>query len=325
MADKVRVWQASDVGAPLTLAQAPRPEPQAGEVRIRVRACGLNFADTLMLRGRYQEAPPIPIVPGMELSGRVETLGPEVSQPPVGTRVAVYAGYGGLAEAVCVPAAACVPVPDTIDMETAAAFQIVYGTAHLALARRAGLQPGERLVVTGAAGGTGLATVQIGALLGAEVIAIARGAEKLEIARQAGATHTLDASTEDLRTAIKDLGGADVVVDTVGAPLWDAIFRAANPEARLFPIGFAGGTVPELRANHLLVKNLTICGFYWGGYLRFAPRALADSLGQVLDWMSSGALTLRIGTHLPFEEAVAGLDLLRDRKATGKIVVTFPE
>ena len=320
----IRRWQAAAPGAPLALVESPAPAPGAHEVRIRTGACGLNFADTLMLAGRYQEKPPLPIVPGMELSGIVEAQGAQVSHPAVATRVAVHAGHGGLAEAVCVPAAACVPIPDAIDMETAAAFQVVYGTAHLALSRRARLQPGERLVVTGAAGGTGLATVQIGALMGAKVIAIARGDEKLDIARSAGATHTIDAESDGIRDRIRALGGADIVVDTVGAPLWDEVYRAANPEARLFPLGFAGGAVPELRANHLMVKNLTICGFYWGGYLRFAPDALAASLGQVLDWLATGALSLHIGHRVPFEAAETGLDLLRTRKATGKVVVTFP-
>jgi len=320
----IRRWQAIKPGAPLALVAAQHPAPGAREVRIRSRACGLNFADTLMLAGRYQEKPPLPIVPGMELSGIVEAQGAQVSHPAVGTRVAVHAGHGGLAEAICVPAASCVPIPDALDMETAAAFQVVYGTAHLALSHRARLRPGERLVVTGAAGGTGLATVQIGALMGAEVIAIARGADKLDIARAAGAAHAIDAASEGIRDRIKALGGADIVVDTVGAPLWDEVYRAANPEARLFPIGFAGGTVPELRANHLMVKNLTICGFYWGGYLRFAPDLLASSLGHVLGWLATGALSLRIGHRVPFEEADRGLDLLRTRKATGKVVVTFP-
>jgi NADPH2:quinone reductase len=226
-----------------------------------------------------------------------------------------------LSEALNVAASSCVEVPEGIDMETAAAFQIVYGTAHLALSRRAALRPGERLVVTGAAGGTGLAAVQIGALMGAEVIAVARGADKLKIARDAGAAHGIDAECADLRARIKALGGADIVVDTVGAPLWEEVYRAANPEGRLFPIGFAGGKVPELRANHLLVKNLSVMGFYWGGYLKFAPDALARSLAEVLNWIADGRLTVRIGARFPLMQADAALNLIRSRGAKGKVVV----
>jgi NADPH2:quinone reductase len=210
-----------------------------------------------------------------------------------------------------------------MDMETAAAFQIVYGTAHMALARRARLMPGERLVVTGASGGSGLAAVEVGAAMGAEVIAIARGAEKLGIAADAGARHGIDADAPDIRERVKALGGADVVFDTVGGALWQALFRAANPEARLLPIGFAGGEVPQIKANHLLVKNLTVIGLYWGGYLRFAPQALADSLAEVMGWIAEGRLTLKIGARYPFDAVPEALAALEARDVAGKIVVTM--
>ncbi len=322
LSQNIRQWQADDVAGPLELKQVSLPAPGPGEVRIRVAACGLNFADTLMLEERYQEKPPWPLVLGMEVSGIVEAVGAGVTAPAVGSRVAAFAGHGGLSEAICLPAGACIALPKSVDMAAGAAFQVVYGTAHLALSRRAALRPGERLVVTGAAGGTGLATVQVGAAMGAEVVAIACGTEKLDLAKRAGAAHGIDASASDIRSRIKALGGADVVVDTVGAPLWDELLRAANPEARLFPIGFAGGEVPRIKANHLLVKNLSVLGFYWGGYLRFAPAALHQSLAHVLDWISTGKLEVQVSARYPFDQADKALAVIRRREARGKIVVT---
>jgi NADPH2:quinone reductase len=314
-------WQATAPGAPLLLASAPLPHPGPGEVRLRIAACGLNFADTLLLAGRYQDQPSPPLVPGMEMAGIVEAAGPGVAAPSPGTRVAVHAGAGGLARHAVVPAALCRALPDGLDMARAAAFQVVYGTAYLALARRARLAPGERLAVTGAAGGTGLAAVELGALMGAEVVAVARGAAKLETARAAGARHALDAELPDLRDRLKALGGIDVGVDTVGGALWEALFRAARPEGRLLPLGFAGGEVPQIKANHLLVKNLSVIGFNLGAYRTIAPEALAESLGQVMDWLLAGRLSLRIGARFRFEEAQAALQAMTSRAVAGKIVV----
>lgn len=324
MTNEVRAWAADAPGVPLRAIRQAEPRPGPGKVRIRVAACGLNFADTLMLAGRYQEQPDPPIIPGMEVCGVVDALGTRVSALAVGQRVTAYVGHGGLAEALCVPVESCIALPDRIGDVDGAAFQIAYGTTHLALTHRAHLQPGERLVVTGAAGGTGLAAVQIGAQLGAEVIAIARGAAKRAVAQDAGAAHTFDAESADLREEIRAIGGVAVGLDTVGAPLWDTLLSAANPEARLFPLGFAGGRVPLIKANHLLVKNLTVIGFYWGGYQRFAPQVLTESLQQVLAWMEAGDLKVPVGARYPFTEADRALEALRDGTAAGKIVVTMP-
>ncbi|MEL6208132.1 MAG: NADPH:quinone oxidoreductase family protein [Pseudomonadota bacterium] len=299
------------------------PPPGPGQARVKIAACALNFADLLMIEGRYQEMPEPPFALGMEMAGTVEALGRDTTGPPPGTRVAIYAGCGGLAEAGNFPVELLTPVPDAISTETAAAFQIAYGTAHLALAHRATLRPGERLVVTGAGGGAGLSAVEVGALMGAEVVAVARGHDKMEVARRAGAAHVLDSDRLDLRAEILSLGGADVVYDTVGGDLWEALFRAANPEARLMPIGFAGGSVPQIKANHLLVKNLTVIGLYWGAYLKFAPSTLTRSLAQVLKWLAEGKLTLHIGARYPFAEAGAALEALKSRSVAGKIVVTM--
>lgn len=305
------------------LADIPLPAPGAGEVTVAVEACGLNFADLLMMRGRYQERPEPPVVLGMEMAGRVTALGPGVGSLAPGDRVAAFSGQGGLAEAANVPAARCVRLPDAMPARDAAAFQVAYGTSHVALAHRARLLPGERLVVTGAAGGVGLTAVEIGALMGAEVIAVARGQEKLEIARRAGAAHLIDAESGDIRGQIRALGGADVIYETVGGALWEECFRAARPEGRLLAIGFAGGEVPQIPANHLLVKNLSVIGLYWGGYLAFRPEVLTESLEQLFAWYAEGRIRPHVSHELPLERAGEALDLLRQRKSTGKVVVTM--
>ncbi len=309
-------------GAALEADDVAPPEPGPGQVRLRIAAAGVNFADTLMVKGTYQERPERPFAPGIEVAGVVEALGDGVAAPALGTRVAAMVGHGGFAEAALAPARACVPLPERLPDDEAAVLQVAYGTAHLAFARRARLVPGERLLVTGAAGGVGLTAVEVGRLMGAEVIAAARGPERLTIAEAAGAQHLIDPGTEDLRDRVKALGGADVVFDAVGGAQWEAAFRAANPEARLLPIGFASGEVPQIPANILLVKNLTVIGLYWGGYARFAPEVLAESAAQLVAWHGEGAIRPHISHRLPLREANIALDLLRRREATGKVVLT---
>ncbi|MDK3018136.1 NADPH:quinone oxidoreductase family protein [Pseudodonghicola flavimaris] len=318
----MRVYQIETIGAPGRLTELPCPEPGPGQIRVAIRACGLNFADLLMQKGTYQDTPPAPFVPGMEIAGVVDSLGEGVTGFARGDRVAVYCGHGGLAEFGVFDAARVARIPDQMSFEDAAAFQIAYGTSHMALDQRARLQPGETLLVTGAAGGVGLTAVEIGKLMGATVIAQARGADKLAVARAAGADHLIDAG-EDLRQRVLDLGGADVVYDAVGGDLWKAAFRACNPEARLLPIGFASGEVPQIPANHLLVKNLTVIGFYIGGYLKFRPAALTESLRTLTGWYLEGRLTPHVSNVLPLDRVEEGLALLRDRRSTGKVVITL--
>ncbi len=317
----MRAFRVEAPGATPRLVRIARPEPGPGEVLVRVAACGLNFADLLMLRGTYQDMPESPFTPGMEIAGRVEALGPGTRGPSPDTRVAVFGGHGGLAEYGCFPAERAVPLPDSMDDVTAAGFLVAYGTSHLALARRARLEPGESLLVLGAAGGVGLTAVEIGALMGAEVVACARGADRLEIARRAGAAHLVDSEEGDLRERLRAVGGADVVYDPVGGPLFAAALRAARPEARILSIGFASGEVPEIRANHLLVKNLTVMGFYWGGYFRFRPEAVTESLADLMRWHGEGRLAPHVSHVLPLSRAGDALELLRTRRATGKVVV----
>lgn len=303
------------------LQEVPLPSPGPGELLVRVMACGLNFADLLMREGKYQEKPPLPYTPGMEVAGVVTALGPGVAGPVPGTRVLAFLNHGGLADEALAPAERVVPIPDAMPFDQAAAFPIAYGTSHLALAHKARLQPGETLLVLGAAGGVGLTAVEIGKRMGARVVASARGAGKLEIARAAGADEVIDSDTPDLKAAFKALGGVDVVYDAVGGAGFDAALSACRPEGRLLAIGFASGQVPQVPANLLLVKNLSVMGLYWGGYLKFAPQVLTGSLATLLGWYAEGGLRPHISHCLPFDALPQALELLRDRKSTGKVVV----
>ncbi|MBT0956180.1 NADPH:quinone oxidoreductase family protein [Alphaproteobacteria bacterium KMM 3653] len=319
----MKAFQLQELGAPPALVETTAPAPAPGEVRLRVAACGLNFADLLMVKGTYQESPPLPFAPGMEMAGTVDALGEGVTHLSLGQRVVAFAGYGGLAEMAVVGADRCVPMPDAMPMDHAAAFIVAYGTSHLALTHRAALQPGETLVVTGAAGGVGLTAVELGAKMGAKVIAIARGADKLKVAQEAGAHHLIDAESEDIKGQLKALGGIDVAYDVVGGDLFDACFRAAKPQARIIVVGFAGGGVPQIKANHLLVKNISVIGYYWGGYLAFDAAPLTRSLTELLSMYEAGEIHPHISHHIPLENAAEGLDLLRSRRSTGKVVVTM--
>ena len=317
-------WRIETIGSPACLREQPLAEPGPGEARIQIAACGLNFADLLMAAGKYQERPALPFTPGLEFAGTVDALGPGTIGPAIGTRVATFAGSGGLAQAACVPANRLLVIPDQMSFSDAAAFQIAYGTAHLALEHKARLTSGETLLVTGAAGGVGLTAVEIGKRMGARVIASARGAEKLAAARAAGADHLIDSDTADLKAALRALGGVDVVFDPVGGPAFDAALRATNPEGRLLSIGFASGIVPQIPANLLLVKNLSVMGLYWGGYMAFRPEILTNSMATLFGWYAEGGLRPHISHVLPFDQLPQGLELLRSRASTGKVVITMP-
>lgn len=298
------------------------PEPAPGEVRIDVRACGLNFADLLMIQGRYQEKPALPATLGMEVAGVIAAVGSEVGGLTPGMRVAAVPGIGGLAEACVAPAARCVLLPEAMSFTDAAAFQIAYGTSHVALDTRAGLKKGETLVVLGAAGGVGLTAVEIGRRMGARVIAVARGADKLAVAEAAGAEVTIDSDEGGLEERLKALGGVDVVYDAVGEPMATAALRATKPGGRFLVIGFAAGEVPVFKANYLLVKNITVHGLYWGGYLTFDPAVLTGSLTRLFGWYADGGLRPHVSHVLPLDRALEGLELLKARASTGKVVIT---
>ncbi|MFN4193676.1 MAG: NADPH:quinone oxidoreductase family protein [Tabrizicola sp.] len=317
----MQAWQVLEPGAAPTLGSVDSPIPVKGEIVVRVEAVGLNFADMLSIQGKYQVRHPFPYVPGMELSGVVETLGPETEGPAPGTRVLSTCSSGALAERVALPAARVCPIPDGMSFSEAAGFPIAYGTSHLALTHTARLRAGETLFVTGAAGGVGLTAVEIGKRLGARVIASARGKERLEVARAAGADVLIDSEAPGLKETLRAEGGVDVVYDAVGGPAFDAALRACRPEGRLLAIGFASGEVPQIPANLLLVKNLTVSGFWYGGMEAHAPSLVAASMAELLRWRAEGLIRPHVSHVLPFSAFPEGLALLRDRKATGKVVI----
>lgn len=313
--------QVTAYDTPLTLRELDIPLPKAGEVTVRVATCGLNFGDTLAIKGTYQEKPSLPFTPGMELAGTIHAVGAGVTHLQAGQRIAAYSGQDGLAAYAAVSADKCVAIPDVMPFVDAAAFLITYATSHLALEDKARLRPGERLLVLGASGGVGLTAVELGKLMGAEVIACARGAAKLEICRRLGADHLIDSDADDIRDAVKALGGADVLYDPIGGEQFKAAFRACNPGARLLPLGFASGEVPQIPANILLVKNMTVLGLYIGGYAKLNPKALTDSFETLIGWYVAGKIKPHVSHVLPLRAANEGLDLLRTRKATGKVVI----
>ena len=321
----MQAWQVLEIGQAAIRQEMAQPHAGPGQVRLRLAACGLNFADLLMQQGRYQEHPALPYVPGMEFAGWVDALGPDTAGVVLGQRVAAFGGSGGMAEYAVVPAERLVPIPDGMSFAEAAGFQIAYGTSHLALDHKARLLPGETLLVLGAAGGVGLTAVEIGKRMGARVIACARGPEKRAVALTAGADDFIDSDAADLKAAFKAIGGVDVVYDPVGGAAFDAAMSACRPEGRLLAIGFASGQVPQVPANRLLVKNLSVMGLYWGGYLKFAPQILTQSLRTLFDWYSEGSLRPHISHVLPFDRYPDGLELLRSRQATGKVVVQISE
>ena len=317
----MQAWQVPEFGAAPLRIEIAAPVPAKGEIVVRVEAVGLNFADMLSIQGKYQVRQSPPFIPGMELAGVVEALGPGVDGPAPGTRVLATCPAGALAERISLPARRLTPLPDAMGFEEAAGFPIAYGTSHLALTHTARLQPGETVFVTGAAGGVGLTAVEIGKRLGARVIASARGADRLAIARQAGADVVIDSDAPGLKEALRAEGGVDVVYDVVGGLAFDQALRACKPEGRLLAIGFASGEVPQVPANLLLVKNLTVSGFWYGGYESHAPQRVADSMAQLLRWRAEGAIRPHVSQVLPFDAFPEGLALLRDRKATGKVVI----
>ena len=286
----------------LFIEELASPSVTAGQVKVAVHACGINFADTLMIAGQYQVKPPFPFTPGFEVAGEVAAVGPEVTQYKPGDRVIAFTDYGGYAEEVITPATSCLPIPDNMNFVDAAAFMVAYGTSHLALDHRARLQAGEVLLVHGAAGGVGLTAVEIGKHMGATIIATASTPAKLAIAQQYGADHLINYREENFRDRVKEITGgkgADVIYDPVGGDVFDQSLRCLNLEGRLLVIGFASGRIPQIPANLALVKNCNIVGVYWGAYSQRQPHTLLQSMQTLLDWYSQGKLKPHISATYP--------------------------
>jgi NADPH2:quinone reductase len=309
----------------LEAGELPKPKPGPGEILIAVQAAGVNFADTLLVAGKYQEKPAFPFAAGMEAAGTVAECGPGAARFKPGERVFATAEHGAFAEFAAVPESDAFAMPPGMDFVTAAAFPVIYGTAHLALTRYLKLRPGETLVVHGAGGGAGLAAVECGKALGATVIATAGSAEKLALAKAHGADHGVNYASEDLRLRIKELAGgegADAVFDPVGGDAFDASLRSTRWGGRIAVIGFASGRVPQIPANILLVKNLAVHGIYWGGHRRRQVAAVAAGYGELLRWHAEGRLKPHVSHRVPLAQAARALELLTSRRAQGKVVVT---
>ena len=306
----------------LAIEELPAPHPGPGEVSIEVQAAGVNFADLLIVKGEYQHKPPFPFAPGMEAAGTIRALGEGVTGLQVGQRVLAMLDSGGYAEEVVARAHEVTPIPESMDFETAATFPIVYATSHLALGHRARLEPGEVLLVHGASGGVGLTAVEIGKAMGATVIASASSAEKLHVALEHGADFVINYAEEDIRQRVLDLtGGADVVYDPVGGDAFTASLRCINPGGRILIIGFASGTIPQIPANHLLVKDAAALGFSVNQLRRNNPEAVQAAMRELLAWVADGRLKPLVSSVVPFEEFQDAMRLLRDRRSTGKVAI----
>ena len=315
------------LGGPLalTLEDVPIPRPEAGQVIVRVGAVALNFFDTLITRGKYQHKPELPFSPGGEIAGTVEEIGAGVMGLKAGDRVMAYIGWGGARERVAVDASAAVPIPPGVSVEMASAVSITYGTATHGLIDRGGLKEGETVAVLGAAGGAGQAAVQIAKLMGARVIGVAAGGDKLEICKAAGADEVIDYANGNIKSGLKEMTGGrgvDVVYDCVGGPHAEAALRATAWDGRFLVVGFASGDIPSIPINLLLVKGCAMIGVFWGEAVKRDPVAHHANMVRVLDWVASGRLQPRIDKTFPLERAVDALKIIDDRMARGKIVLT---
>ena len=318
-----REWGGPEV---LTLAELPSPTVADGQVRVRVRATGLNFADTLQIAGKYQVKPPLPFTPGLEVAGEVLEIGPGVSRKfRIGQRVLGFLRFGGgYADELVANADSLLPVHDSLSDIEAGAFPSVYGTAFYALTWRGKLRQGETLLVLGAAGGVGLAAVEIGKQLGARVIAAAGGAAKCALTLEYGADHAIDYTRESIRDRVREItggAGADVVFDPVGGDAFDQALRAVAWNARMLVIGFAAGRIQSVSANLILVKNIAVTGVVFGAQNERDPQIGGSYIAEMLRWHAAGRLRPRVSRTFPLTEAAAALDALLSRRYAGKIVL----
>ena len=299
--------------------------PGPGEVVITVKAASVNFPDVLIIENKYQVKPPLPFSPGSELAGVVKAVGDGVTAFEPGDRVMAITGYGAFAEEVTTEARRLFPIPPAMDFATAAAFGLTYGTSEHALVDRAALASGETLLVLGAAGGVGLAAIEIGKILGARVIACASTEDKLAVCREHGADQTINYTTDDLRERIKALtngAGPDVVYDPVGGAYTEPALRSIAWRGRLLVVGFAAGEIPKIPLNLTLLKGCSIVGVFWGDWARREPQHFAEAMQRLGRWHAEGKLEPHISATFPLERAADALKLMATRQVTGKIVLT---
>ncbi|MBK1663126.1 zinc-binding dehydrogenase [Rhodospirillum rubrum] len=313
-------------GPPDVLRAVDLPDPPLPPdgVRIRVRAAGINFADGLFIAGQYQIRPRPPFIPGFEVAGDILEVGSQVLDLRPGQRVMAILDQGGYADQVVAPARDVHALTDRMDILAAGGFPIAYGTSHFGLTDRCRLRPGEIVLIHGAAGGVGLTAVECAKALGATVIATAGGADRLEIARQHGADYGIDHRSENIKARVRELTGGrgvDVVYDPVGGDVFDASLRCTAPDGRILVVGFASGAIPTPPANLLLVKNITVIGFNWGGYRQIAEQRVRESMEDVVSWWDRGLVTPHVGARFALSQAAEALDALKERKIIGKAVL----
>ena len=309
----------------LVIEELPSPAPGPGEVVVSVKAAGVNFPDVLIIENKYQVKPPLPFSPGSELAGVVKTVGADVVGFKAGDSVMAITGYGAFAEEVAVDAKRLLPIPSGMDFVSAAAFGLTYATSEHALCDRGALKAGETLLVLGAAGGVGIAAIEIGKELGARVIACASSDEKLAVCREHGADEGINYATEDLRERIKALTGgkgADVVYDPVGGPYTELALRSIAWRGRLLVVGFAAGEIPKIPLNLTLLKGCSIVGVFWGEFTRREPQRFVQAMEKLGRWFGEGKLKPHISETFPLERAADALTLMAERKVKGKVVLT---
>jgi NADPH2:quinone reductase len=308
----------------LVVEEVPSPRASAGQAVVEVKAVGVNFPDTLIIEGKYQFRPEPPFSPGGEVAGVVAEVGDGVDNVKVGDHVVALMPWGGYAERIVSDASRLIPIPDGVTFVQAAAVPTTYGTTYYALADRAAMKPGETLLVLGAAGGVGIAAVQLGKLMGARVIAAASSPEKLETCKREGADLVIDYSKEDVKERVKALTngvGADVVYDPVGGKYSEAALRATAFNGRLLVIGFAAGEIPKIPLNLTLLKGASIVGVFWGQFTMREPARAAAQFHQLYEWVRDGKLKPHVHATPPLAEAAAAMRTLLDRKVQGKIVL----
>ena len=310
-----------ELGGVLEFTDIPKPKIKEDEVIIKVLTSSLNFADTLLISGKYQEKAKVPFSPGMEICGIIQNMGSKVSNFKIGDRVVSYIGSGGLSEFVSLKSQQCLTVPKNISDEKAASLMIAYGSSELALNYKANLKPGENLLVLGAGGGVGLSAIEIGKIMGANVIAVARGDSKCSAARTKGADLVIDGGIQDIRKKLGPSFGVDVIYDPIGGDEFKSLLSLANPEARILPIGFASGRIPEIPANIVMVKNVTVIGFYIGTYRHFKTHVLTNCFRRLIDMCSRNIINPHISHIFRLDQANEALAVLRERKSTGKVVI----
>jgi NADPH2:quinone reductase len=324
----MRAIMCSRFGGPevLEMTELDEPVAGAGQVLIDVDACAINFPDLLMIQDLYQFKPGLPFVPGSEVAGVIRQVGDGVSGFSVGDRVigSAAAGTGGLAERAALRADSVIPVPEGVPLLEAPGLMYAYGTSHHALRHRARLQPGETLLVLGAAGATGLSAVELGHLMGARVIAAASTEEKLAVCRKHGADETVNYDTEDLKTRVRELtggAGADVIYDPVGGRYSEPALRATAWEGRYLVIGFASGDIPRIPLNLALLRGCSIVGVFLGAYVARFPEGNQANKRELAEWWRDGKLRPYTSAVYPFERASDALRELAERRATGRVVV----